>query len=258
MRAPASFALLTIATLSINVHATNFDTDLLAIDRWSGNYAGISIGSRSVNGDWTTKSYEAPSGTALTFGTNHNANLDSDNFYYNTYIGYNWHIKHGALVGIELSLGNANNEKTHITIPGAKTDAPPDFSFIKLESSLESSLRGRIGYLISPSLHIYGGLGVAATEINISVTCPADTNFCNPAFGTISSSKTKTLTGWVANIGLEGNFQENAFWRLEYSHADYGNVKFSGLPSIPGESYGFTSELAYSSDILMLGLGYRF
>jgi len=258
LRTSAFVLLSTIATLSVNTHATELDTKKPALDLWSGNYAGLSLGSRGVNGDWTTKSYESPTGNALAFGTAPNANLDSDALYYNVYIGRNSRIQPDVLVGIEFSLGDADNDDTHITIPGASTDAPPDFSYIELESGLEVSLRGRVGYLFTPNLHIYGGLGFVAAEVDFSATCPADTDFCNPSFGTISNSKTKTTSGWIASIGLEGVFREKTFFRLEYSHADYGNVDFSGLHSKPSESFGFAGDLDYSSDTFLLGFGYRF
>jgi len=254
------FFLYTLAgvLLTNSAQAENGVSNTYSSDIWSGNYVGISLGSRNVEGDWTTTSYQDPNGNALAFGTNQNTNIDSDELFYSIYIGRNWQIKPRILTSVEGSIGNASNNETHVTIPGVNIDYVPDFSFIQLEEGIEATLRGRIGYLIKQDIHVYSGLGVAAMKVDISATCPADTDFCNPSRGTQHNSELKILTGWTASIGLDGVLQKNIFWRLEYSYADYGDVDFSGLPAIAGESFGFSSNMDYVSDTLTLGFGYKF
>ena len=243
-------ALLSCAFASPIVSADDFS--------WDGAYAGLSVGKRKVDASWKTTSYQDPSGANLSFGTTPTASLDSNETYLNVFLGRNWQIKPQVLVGIEGRLGNANNDETHITIPGANTDFPPDYSYVSVKSGLEASLRGRAGYLVTPNVHVYGGVGVSMLKTEVSATCPADTDFCNPAMGTQSNSESKTLNGWTAGVGVEGAFKNNLFWRAEYSYADYGSMSFAGLPALSGESFGFASDVDYTSKTVTLGLGYIF
>jgi opacity protein-like surface antigen len=66
------------------------------------------------------------------------------------------------------------------------------------------------------------------------------------------------LHGWVAALGVEAALKRNFIVRAEYSYADYGDYNFAGLPAIPGESYGFTSDVDYTSHTFSVGLGYNF
>src|SRR3989337_227451 len=95
-------------------------------------------------------------------------------------------------------MGYANIDDTHTTIPGV-FDAPPDFSFIEAETTWAGSLRGRAGYLITPSVHLYGTAGVAVASAELEAVCPADTDFCNPAFGTIAGLQKSVSAGHTAS-----------------------------------------------------------
>ena len=225
---------------------------------WDGMYAGMSAGARNVDADWTTTSYQDPGSVPLAFGTNPNASLDSDDMYFNAFVGYNWQLKPQLIAGIEGELGYANSGKMHVFIPGVNTDLPPDFSFIDVDSDLEASLRGRVGYLVTPNVHVYGSFGASAIKVEVSAVCPADTDFCNPAMGTQSNSQSKILTGWTAGIGVETALKDQLFLRVAYNYADYGDLNFAGLPAIPGESFGFASNIDFKSENLTVGLGYTF
>lgn len=225
---------------------------------WSRLYAGATIGARSVDADWKTTSYSAPDSTPLSFGTSPDASLNSSATYFGAYAGKNWEVMPKLLVGVEGRLGTAKNEKKHITIPGVGPDAPPDYSYVEVNSSLQTDLVGRIGYLITPKIHLYGTVGFSALSVEVSATCPADTDFCNPAMGTQHKSETETMMGWVAGVGIESTVMDNVLLRLEYDMADYGDMSFSGLPALSGESYGFTSDVSPASSTVTLGVAYMF
>ncbi len=229
-----------------------------AAPNWASNYAGASLGQRTVNADWETTSYSNPNGSTRAFGTDTDASLNSSAIYFDAFIGKNWQVTPKVLVGVEARIGNAGNDKKHTTIPGADPDGPPVYSYVEVSSDLEYSVRGRVGYLVKPSVNVYGNLGLAALNVEASVTCPADTNFCNPANGTQANSETGTLTGWAAGIGVEAVFKEKWLVRGEYSYANYGKFSFDGLPAIAGVSYGFDSDIDFSGSTISVGVGYMF
>lgn len=224
---------------------------------WAGAYAGITAGQRNTDADWTTTSYQAPNGAPIPFVTDPDASLDNNSTHVNGFLGYNWKYSPKVLLGVEVNVGTANNDKKHTTIPGVSDEAP-DFSYIQTEAGLDASVRARVGYLVTPKVNVYGTAGIAMQKVKTKVVCPADTDFCNPAEGTIQNSDSDTLHGWVAGIGLEAAWTKNLMVRAEYSYADYGDYNFDGLPAIGGESYGFASEIDNTSQTFSIGLGYSF
>src|SRR3990167_6910301 len=145
---------------SITLHLAVLAVSLFAMQAanaesfdWAGTYAGISLGARQVESDWTTTSYQDPDGIPIPFVTDPNASLDSTDFFVNGFAGYNWIVAPRTILGVEGNMGYANIDDTHTTIPGV-FDAPPDFSFIEAETTWAGSLRGRAGYLITPSVHL--------------------------------------------------------------------------------------------------------
>lgn len=244
------FAVLTALLIMIPVaNAEEFN--------WAGPYAGISVGQRNVDTDWSSTNYQDPNGVPIPFVTDPDESLDSRATHVNGFLGYNWKYSSKVLFGVELNVGTANNDDEHTTIPGV-FDAAPDYSYIQTEASLDASLRARVGYLVTPNVNVYGTAGLAMQKVEAKIVCPADTDFCNPSFGTIQNSDSDTLYGWVAGVGLEAVLTKQLLVRAEYSYADYGDYDFDGLPAIDRESFGVASEIDNTSNTVAIGLVYSF
>lgn len=230
----------------------------LADTNWSGLYVGASLGSRTVDSDWTTTSYSAPDYTLLPFSTDASASLESTAGYGGAFVGMNWEVAPSIIVSVEGALGIGDNKSTHISIPGAMLDSPPIYSYVVVEPSLQLDLVGRVGYLVTPRINVYGSAGLSALNVDVSATCPADTDFCNPSAGTQHNSASDTLTGWTVGVGAEMSVMANILVRLDYKYADYGTFGFNGLPAQPGISFGFTSDVSPTSSTVTLGAAYKF
>ncbi|MCS3903580.1 outer membrane immunogenic protein [Methylohalomonas lacus] len=248
------FRWLTILAVSLLLAQSAYADD--SFD-WTGPYAGFSVGPRAEDVDWETTNYQDPDGPSIPFESNPNASLDSTDMTFNGFFGYNWLVSPKVLVGIDGNIAYADNEDTRTSIPGAHDD-PPDFSFVETETDWHGSLRGRLGYLITPTIHLYTSAGLAIADTEQTAVCPADTDFCNPAFGTIQASESETMVGWTVGAGAEAAITSRLFARLDYSYADYGSLDFDGLPAISNESYGFQSKSDYTSHTVTLGLAYKF
>lgn len=86
-----------------------------------------------------------------------------------------------------------------------------------------STTRGRLGYLISDSLLLYGTGGLASGRASANTFI---TQVGCPIGGCLAGSESKTLWGWAAGGGLEYAIGQ---WlvRAEYLHYDLGDLNYN-------------------------------
>jgi outer membrane immunogenic protein len=142
-------------------------------------------------------------------------------------------------------------------------------------------LRGRLGYLVTPSFLVYSTAGPAWMHIDQTSTCDAailtvpfaTAGTCAPGLLTpaaITDSITKL--GFTVGAGGEARLGwSNWFLRAEYRYADFGGVRFTDVrtcasPSIspaPGTTI-FCSPLTTADDLrvrtqtAIVGIAYKF
>jgi outer membrane immunogenic protein len=127
---------------------------------------------------------------------------------------------------------------------------------------LLGSGRGRLGYLVTPNVLLYGTGGLAWSHFvqNTSLTSTNFNPFAVPTtFGHFSSTSLPTWRfGWVAGLGAEARlFDTNWLARLEYLHYDFGNSgssSFGGGVGLPS----FRSSGDLTLDVVRAGLSYKF
>src|SRR6266852_1603990 len=83
---------------------------------WTGFYAGVSLGARWVDADWTTLFIDGPAHLPSPFSARQR--FDSSGFRTGGYLGHNWQIAPTWIVGIEGDVAWAHNNKTNGGIPG--------------------------------------------------------------------------------------------------------------------------------------------
>ena len=98
------------------------------------------------------------------------------------------------------------------------------------ETRWTSTLRGRLGYLINPTMMLYGTGGLAFMDGRASS----------------GTSYSANHLGWTAGVGLEAMLAPNMTGRVEYRHSDYGT-----------ESYGGT-DIKVTSNTILLGAALKF
>lgn len=170
---------------------------------WAGPYAGVQLG-YGFSGRT-----ETPAG-----------DLDTDGFIGGGFAGYNF--QNGMFVyGGEVDLNYANLESD---VPGVSS-----------KTSLDGSLRARIGVAATDNILVYGTAGGAAQSLKVSDGFGSDRN---------------TLLGWTAGAGVDVKVTENIFARAEYRYTDFGSKDFntgSGEQSISSRD-----------NRVMFGLGVKF
>ncbi len=165
-------------------------------------------------------------------------------------IGYNWQFMNSFVAGIEADIqgvatGGGNNATTTAldATAGVGLVPPPNVLMATTISSTKrldyiGTVRGRLGWLFTPTLLAYGtgGLAYGGVSVNTSIAqfnneaaaFPGGFNLAPAAFGTGAFSDTRV--GWTVGGGLEWLFWPNWSAKVEYLYYDLGNVSYAVSP----------------------------
>ena len=214
--------------------------------------------------------YDAPKGASF-FGlasaasATSNIPLDNNGFIGGGQIGYNWQFNLNWVAGIEADIqgttvsgnGSASGAAAEL-VTGAQvlttTTASKSLDYL-------GTVRARVGYLVTPTLLVYGtgGLAYGGINLNTSVGQVATTPAFTPGFGGNSISSTRA--GWTVGGGLEWMFLPNWSAKLEYLYYDLGSVNAS-VPLGGGSPLLYSSALlttaSYNGQMVRVGLNYHF
>jgi outer membrane immunogenic protein len=258
---------------------------------WTGFYVGLNAGgtfggdsSFNVGGAALTQSTDLVYAPAFAAGaTNALSGGNGGGFIGGGQIGYNWQFANVWVAGIEADIqgttasGHANGANF---IPVIKTTGDADLPVGSLTSASKrldylGTVRGRLGYLITPTLLAYatGGLayGQASASASIGEGILNQTTIENtvlpPFFG--SGSFSDTRVGWTVGGGAEWMFAPNWSAKIEYLYYDLGVVSHpagllaSQMDSCVCGGFGVASAIASSSTrfnghIVRAGVNYHF
>ncbi|MBC9252641.1 hypothetical protein A9179_20440 [Pseudomonas alcaligenes] len=227
--------------------------------QWEGFYLGAAAGNREQKIDWEQRDISLPfSGYPSIELQGVDDSSKSDNGYFALYGGYNWLLSERVLLGLELSAGYADSQSQKYAVDFSEGQGYPSATTTRIQADWDASLRGRAGYLITPSLLVYGAAGIAATRLESSTTCPSDGYVCSPYSPARHESHDETVWGWTAGLGLEASLSEHLLARAEYQYSDYESTSFDTMSQEDYEAFGVKSEVDSRSQTLTLGLGYKF
>jgi len=129
------------------------------------------------------------------------------------------------------------------------------------------TVRGRLGWLATPGLLVYGTGGLAYGEVKASTTifqsiAPTLAGV-TPNFGT-GSGVSQTRTGWTAGGGVEWMLDPHWSFKAEYLYYDLGTVTYnavlvdSGTPVNPFFANNVQTSTRFNGNIARVGLNYQF
>jgi outer membrane immunogenic protein len=205
---------------------------------WTGCYLGIEGG-----GNWGTSHH---TGVAAPFaGFNVAGPYDLSGGLFGGTIGCNYQADRWVF-GIEGDDSWTNTKG----ITGVVAPFNPAY-FADTKERWIGTLRGRIGWTMSPQTLIYATGGAAFGRI-------AADNF-SPTFGT-GVSDAATLTGYVVGGGIESMlpFWQNVSAKAEFLYVDYGTHTFFNPPITPGNCVCIPNSIRTEDYIFRLGLNYHF
>jgi outer membrane immunogenic protein len=283
---------------------------------WSGFYAGLNAGygfgtnSNITSGVWGIpgpSDYWSPgyllappttlaSGVALSGVSPNNKN----GFIGGGQVGYNYQFGQSFVIGLEADIQGAGirgsgrhvgagaERGSALTLKnGDLTDvSTTSFGGVRINAGVDwlGTVRGRIGYLFTPTLLVYGtgGLtygGVYANVANIAYSNSATAYEDGPSDVGVTThtfigggQKSQTLVGWNAGGGLEWLFAPNWSVKAEAFYWNLGNMNvptaaFAAAPRQDGQAawYGNSAFSAigatrvnYQGVIARVGVNYHF
>jgi outer membrane immunogenic protein len=191
-------------------------------------------------------------------------------------IGYNFQFANSFVVGLEADIqGIAASNGSHLVFSQATVAG---FPLNPIDQNLSASrrldylgtVRGRLGFTITPTLLVYGtgGLAYGQTKSSTSITqiVESDPIFLPNHYSSFGSFS-NTRVGWTAGGGVEWLFAPNWSVKAEYLYYDLGNVTYGLSPlqnfSTVGGGTLFTagapvSRTRFTGNIVRAGLNYHF
>jgi outer membrane immunogenic protein len=260
---------------------------------WTGFYAGLNAGynfgtnSNAASQNWGTN-WVTPAGVAVLPGT---APISMDALGSNTQsgfigggqIGYNYQYGSNILLGIETDIqgtGIRGSSRGGGAAAGAGGFPIPPIPLQSLavggtgiQGGVDwlGTVRGRIGYLWTPTLLVYGTGGFAYGGVYANVVQSAYENvtpgvgagFTNTWVG--GGRQNQLLTGWTAGGGAEWMFMPNwslkaeaLYWDLGRMNVQTASVGVAGVPVVANTlGWGRTS-VSYQGVQAKVGVNYHF
>jgi len=229
---------------------------------WTGFYLGAGLGWQRDQTDWETTEISNPARTPAVANRlglgGPTATFDSNTLRFAGYGGYNVQLS-SVVVGVEGDLGTGFNSKRSLnyipgTVFGPLGSNTPLGDTTTVEQRWNGSIRGRAGFLATPTILIYGTGGFAFQEVKNTLACPTSNSRWCVADRTESSSK--LFQGWTVGGGVEGVVTGNWLARAEYRYSDLGTFKSSYFLNTNTDEVFATTRLRTSA--VTVGLAYKF
>jgi outer membrane immunogenic protein len=188
-------------------------------------------------------------------------------------VGYNWQFAATWLLGLEADIqgiaGSGGPSALSNVVPRDAVHFPGDNYTATISATDKvdwlGTVRGRLGFLVTPTWLIYGtgGLadGSASSSTSITGGETPNTGATNIAgAGSLSS----TRVGWTAGAGAEYMFLPNWTVKAEWLHYDLGSVSYSNgtmtsfVGGVPAFADVSSSTAKFSGDIVRGGINYKF
>ena len=190
------------------------------VSSWTGFYIGLNGG---FGGDEFKYPFTVGAVPALGLGaTTGTSTLHSSGFFGGGQVGYNWQLSPAWVIGAEADFDGAN-------IDGSATTSANTFSG-NIGSKVDwfGTVRGRVGFLVTPSALLYGTGGWAYGRTTASANAAA--------FGLAALASTShEHNGWTAGAGLEYAITQSVSFKTEYLFLNLGSdtIASGALAGIP-------------------------
>lgn len=193
--------------------------------------------------------------------------------------GYNWQLGTNWLAGVEadFSLSGLGGQGSGTSV----LQGPPNTPFtqsINAQTSTDwyGTVRGRLGWLATPNLLLFGTGGFAygrvvnsanytfngASGVAFNETGLGISFSCTSNIACFSGSSSGIKTGWTAGAGAEWRLAQNWSAKIEYEFVDLGSdtVRVTAAAvAVPGNAPStFNAVFRDQFQVVRLGLNYHF
>ncbi len=249
---------------------------------WTGFYFGANVGGifDASNGATTSAgdlfddtagaALGAPSffGAASAASIANNASLSNVGVIGGGQIGFNWQFNNSFLAGLEADI-QGSTLSSNASAAGVAVESSTG-SLVSTTSNLSKSLsylgtvRGRVGYLVTPTLLIFGTGGLAYGGMTFTNGVFQSSTNPNFPFSAVSADYSDARIGWTAGGGLEWMFHTNWSAKVEYLYYELGTATatnvLSGTTPAGNLLYGaaYQSSTHFNGHVVRLGVNYHF
>jgi outer membrane immunogenic protein len=260
---------------------------------WAGFYAGLNVGgiigasnNVSTNGystfDWAAGALSMPFGFTSPYRTG-NASVDQAGVIGGGQLGYNYAFNKNIILGLETDFQGSGFSGSGSSYGlTATTDRNGTLHMQEGQVSTNAGIswigtaRARLGYLLTPSLLVFGtgGLAYGNTYANVNTygfhwhpqdepSHPHPPNAVTPTFTSINT----VSAGWIVGGGAEWMFIKNWSAKVEALYYNLGsqNVAAQYSPLINNEApnsialiNAATTKVNYQGVIVRTGVNYHF
>jgi outer membrane immunogenic protein len=254
---------------------------------WTGFYLGINAGGTWSNSNAVnTTAFPGPCDPAV-FGclsvpnfsvtsaalANFSVSRNRGAFIGGGQVGYNYQFGPSWVAGVEADIQGIAGSTGNTTFTSAL--ANPNFpGFPILETASVSrrvdwlgTVRGRLGWLATPTFLIYGigGLAYGGVTADTAITQAVANSLVLPPYFSFGSLN-NTRVGWTAGGGVEWMFLPNWSLKAEYLYYDLGSVSYNLSPLVDISTVTGTalstafprSSTRFNGNIVRAGLNYHF
>jgi outer membrane immunogenic protein len=177
-------------------------------------------------------------------------------------VGYNYQLMQKFVIGAEADIQGMAGNQGAANFTGFSSAGGVNYTTIgKASSNLQyiGTVRGRVGYLVMPTLLAYGTAGFAYG--GVSSTISLATGGTDGTGGGNTFTYSNTQSGWTAGGGLEWMFLPNWSAKAEYLYYSLANGNISGGvidTTLAQWGYGITGTRSYNGNIVRAGVNYHF
>ena len=228
---------------------------------WTGFYVGANVGY-----SWGRANTDFAATNLAPFGlSGFSQKLNLDGIIGGGQLGYNWQANNQWVFGLEADFQGSGEKDSDPRAPLIfSIDVNENTLTATANQTLEAKIkwfgtvRGRVGYLVTPTVLLYGTGGLAYGRIETS-----STQSLTVALGGVSATNassvdaTKNRFGWTAGAGVEGAIPNTRdwTWKAEYLYIDFGHIGASGTDMVLG-TYSWNTHV--TDHIARVGVNYRF
>jgi outer membrane immunogenic protein len=252
------------------------------VNNWTGFYVGGNVGygwgnaNTDLNGSATTIVVivgSTPFPNSFAFAASNRAHLDG--VIGGGQIGYNYQSSPNWVLGLEADFQGSDQRggNTFVapfsTVVCSSASFPPPTcnAFTTFNGTAVTNynakidwfgtVRGRLGYLITPQVLFYGTGGLAYGDVEVSGNTVASF-FKTSGNGVFSASKTNV--GFSVGGGIEGSawLPANWTWKLEYLYLDLGSLDVVTSLNFGSGTGTTTTHTHFTDNIVRVGLNYQF
>jgi outer membrane immunogenic protein len=228
---------------------------------WTGWYVGANAGDSWSSSSNTTFSGSGPFAPVLFAANEFPTTLSTSphGFEGGLQTGYNWQLS-SWVIGAETDIQFSRFQGTGIATP-TPVGFLPFTTMVTEQSNWFGTLRGRLGFLVTPTVLFYGTGGLAYGQANTNFSTLPTFAACGPLVTCTTGQGSNIKTGFAGGGGVEWMIAPHWTLRGEYLYVDLGSQSVTAAPVSPAVLpfvNGFTASSSYKESIVRAAINFGF